>query len=316
MLKMEEQTSDDDYVSDNDCEHNNDCESDNDPIVADNPLVDTNIDEIKFEEIPILKLTEKAKIYSQIYVITCLETGKKYVGKANSHRKNHERYRFHGHVGRFEDHISEAITNTRKTGGCRYLNNAIRKYGKEKFIVNLITNCTIDAANDLEIHYIKKYNTLSPNGYNLTTGGKETKWVAPPRKINDHGVNIAIKRGRDFGFKHKQTTIMKMKKYYEEISHEDMVKKENTMRNTMSKYYANKRAEMLANLDVEYGEDYAKYIRPKKKMGKIVGYLIRIKRRCIGEIVNKTMPLELKYHSLHNSLGQAYTIQLRKKFGI
>lgn len=56
----------------------------------------------------------------------------------------------------------------------------LKKYGKQAFkrtiIVNDITN--INLLNELEIHYIRLYNTYrgtSKNGLNLTTGGKSTK---------------------------------------------------------------------------------------------------------------------------------------------
>lgn len=40
-------------------------------------------------------------------------------------------------MGRFYDHISEAINNT-KNKQCMYLNNAIRKYGKDNFTCKLL----------------------------------------------------------------------------------------------------------------------------------------------------------------------------------
>ena len=54
------------------------------------------------------------------------------------------------------------------------LHNAIRKYGKENFIVEIIIDNieTLDEANMLERKYIYEFNSITPNGYNILTGGK------------------------------------------------------------------------------------------------------------------------------------------------
>jgi hypothetical protein len=119
-------------------------------------------------------LTDKTQIKGHIYLITNNNTGKQYVGQTVSHRKNHNKYRPFGFEGRFRDHVSEALCNTKKNQ-CWYLNNAIRKDGSVAFAVELIQECLVDELNILEVQYIEIYNTLYPNGYNLTLGGKTTK---------------------------------------------------------------------------------------------------------------------------------------------
>jgi group I intron endonuclease len=121
-------------------------------------------------------LLDKSKVQGQIYLITNIQNQKKYVGQTLTHRKNHGKYRPFGIQGRFNDHLSEAICNTKKKQ-CRYLNNAIRHYGKELFTVSLITNCQPSELDEYEKYYIEEYNTLYPNGYNLTRGGKTTEYV-------------------------------------------------------------------------------------------------------------------------------------------
>jgi group I intron endonuclease len=121
-------------------------------------------------------LLDKSKVQGQIYLITNIQNQKKYVGQTLTHRKNHGKYRPFGIQGRFNDHLSEAICNTKKKQ-CRYLNNAIRHYGKEFFTVSLITNCQPSELDEYEKYYIEEYNTLYPNGYNLTRGGKTTEYV-------------------------------------------------------------------------------------------------------------------------------------------
>lgn len=54
-----------------------------------------------------------------------------------------------------------------------YFKKALIKYGKKNFIWKILYKCkTVDELNQKEIVLIKKFNTLSPNGYNLTVGGK------------------------------------------------------------------------------------------------------------------------------------------------
>ena len=107
--------------------------------------------------------------YCEIYKITNITTGKMYVGQTVSHVLNHKRYRPYGRENRFKCHISEAFS--KKKNQSHYLNNSIRKYGVEDFVVDLIEYCELENANEREIHYIKELNTLYPNGYNLKNGG-------------------------------------------------------------------------------------------------------------------------------------------------
>lgn len=116
-------------------------------------------------------LTDTSEVKGQIYLIENTLQNKKYVGQTVSHRKNHNKYRPFGFQGRFNDHVSEAICNTKKKQ-CRYLNNAIRAYGKDFFKVSLLHTCPKEELDMWEKHYIQAENTLFPNGYNLTKGGK------------------------------------------------------------------------------------------------------------------------------------------------
>jgi group I intron endonuclease len=66
---------------------------------------------------------------------------------------------------RWGDHCS-------KGSNCRFLSRAINKYGKENFTIEQIdTALSIEELNQKEIYWIEQLNSLSPNGYNLKTGG-------------------------------------------------------------------------------------------------------------------------------------------------
>jgi group I intron endonuclease len=87
----------------------------------------------------------------KIYLITNLLNLKQYVG-----------------VTKFS--LEERFLQHTKRGF--FLTEAIQKYGEQKFSIELIEEVkTPEQAYELEIFYIKEYNTKVPNGYNLTDGG-------------------------------------------------------------------------------------------------------------------------------------------------
>lgn len=97
-----------------------------------------------------------------IYTIINKINGKQYVGKTTKDPKKY--WTWH--------------KNCAQNGYKKVLYDAIRKYGEDNFrfqIVKTLDYNTYDKLNtrlsDLEIWYIKKYNSKVPNGYNLTDGG-------------------------------------------------------------------------------------------------------------------------------------------------
>ena len=60
--------------------------------------------------------------------------------------------------------------------GNRLIASAVKKYGKESLAYEILEdNIFPELLSDLEISYIKRYNTLVPNGYNLSLGGEHGK---------------------------------------------------------------------------------------------------------------------------------------------
>lgn len=93
-----------------------------------------------------------------IYKITNKINGKIYIGQTRSTLKK-----------RFNQHC-EKRNNTA-------ISLAIKKYGKLNFEIEIIYNniLTIEELNKKEIECISKYNSLSPNGYNVEIGGNQSK---------------------------------------------------------------------------------------------------------------------------------------------
>ena len=60
--------------------------------------------------------------------------------------------------------------------------NAIRKYGWDNFIINIIEECDVKLLNDREEYWIQEKNSLYPNGYNLMKGGSQYEMSEDTKK--------------------------------------------------------------------------------------------------------------------------------------
>lgn len=141
---------------------------------------------IKIPDIENRQIVEKHERYVEIYKIICKENNKCYVGQAVSHILNAGKYKRHGSFIRFNGHVSEAFST--KKNQCHYLNNAIRKYGHDGFIVEILDKCFVGESDKLEAYYIKECNSMFPNGYNLKLGTTTTYLSEEGRKRVSNGV--------------------------------------------------------------------------------------------------------------------------------
>lgn len=142
---------------------------------------------------------------AKIYLITNLVNGKKYVGfTVNSLRL------------RFRQHIRDAHMNKFNMP----IHKAILKYGKENFSIDLLyeSENIQDTLSLKEAEFIIEHNSLSPNGYNLSSGGdgspglpcsEEKKAKISMTEINNQllGLNPAF-----LGRKHTKETKAKISK--------------------------------------------------------------------------------------------------------
>jgi len=133
------------------------------------------------------RIITKDERYVEIYKIICLSTNKLYVGQTVSHILNNGKYRRHGMKKRFKEHISESFST--KKNQCHYLNNAIRKYGQDNFIVELIEICNVENSDERETYYIKNLNSMFPSGFNLKYGTKTTYLSEEGKKRVSNGVH-------------------------------------------------------------------------------------------------------------------------------
>ncbi len=108
---------------------------------------------------------------AEVYKITNKTNGKCYIGQAVKYLSQSKTK--WGAIGRWKSHIREALSSQKDH--CILLNNAIRKYGHNNFDLEVICDCDLDDIDNNEMLYIKQYNSLVPNGYNLKTGGAKGK---------------------------------------------------------------------------------------------------------------------------------------------
>ena len=127
------------------------------------------------------------------YIITNKVTGKRYIGQTTYSLKE----RWYSHL--------------RKESCCTYLRNSLNKYGEECFSIKVLSYAsTIEELNYREKYYIKIFNTLAPNGYNLTTGGENKKVSCVTKEKISKSLKLAWKKGKFLG---KKSTKGARRKY-------------------------------------------------------------------------------------------------------
>ena len=86
--------------------------------------------------------------------------------------------------------------------------NAYKKYGIENFEYKLICICFDEDTNKYEAEYIKYYNCLHPNGYNLLEGGNNRKHNECTKKLISQ--KLTGDKNPNFGIKKTPEEIQKM----------------------------------------------------------------------------------------------------------
>lgn len=127
-----------------------------------------------------------------IYAITNNLNFKTYIGQTNN-----PKYRFKCHIKNKKNSL---------------IHKAINKYNKENFTFTIIEELqSREEANESEIFYIQLFGTLSPNGYNLSKGGKcsspttETKEKIRKSLKENPSLNVKLKGSNHPRFGHKHS---------------------------------------------------------------------------------------------------------------
>lgn len=113
----------------------------------------------------VLNKSLNKEILGYVYKITCTINNKTYIGITNNENPEN----------RIKEHFSIKRSST------KLLSPAILKHGVNCFIWEIIdTAKTSVDLGEKEKYYIKKYNTLVPNGYNCTNGGYTINFMTSP----------------------------------------------------------------------------------------------------------------------------------------
>lgn len=139
---------------------------------------------------------------AHIYLVTNLINGKQYVGQSTVDRN--------------------------KVGHGKAITKAYKKYGKQNFTYEKICNGINNrkTLNSIEKFWIKVFNTIAPNGYNIEEGGSDKGNVAESTKQKLRELNIGKvisqetkdkisnslkgKNNPFYGKKHSKETLLKI----------------------------------------------------------------------------------------------------------
>lgn len=106
------------------------------------------------------------KVYGIIYRIHCKPENKSYIGQTLSHYLIKDKWHPSGLQSRIRKHFDKENTIEKKS----LITQVLTKYSKEDFDVYIeekVPGNIINKLNSKEEEYMKKFNTLSPNGYNF-----------------------------------------------------------------------------------------------------------------------------------------------------
>lgn len=97
-----------------------------------------------------------------IYKITNLITGMSYIGQSR--------------------YLKSRLTRHKNGKGDQLISKSIRKHGPDNFIFEILEECDLELLNEKEQHWIAEFNSMMPNGYNLTSGGGQLTIVSEETK--------------------------------------------------------------------------------------------------------------------------------------
>ena len=221
--------------------------------------------------------------YAIIYRIYNIHNMKSYIGKTKSRYGKKD---FGGNC-RFKQHLVNAFSPS-KYDDCPLLYNAIRKYGKESFKLEILLECNLESANMFEIQMIKIYGSTNRKfGYNISSGGdgrsivnvkEETRKKISSRNIDENEfLNIipyVDKNNQHIGYKvrrrEKGIQIQKMFANKKFTLQENLKKAKEYLDSILNKNEENNKYNRIFNLpkNISYYRD--------RKTKEPIGYKVNI----------------------------------------
>lgn len=226
--------------------------------------------------------TENAEDMGIIYKVINTANKKIYVGKT---KELYGDCKF-GLERIFKQHLTNATGNSKDARtDCPRFYNAIRKYGKSKFKVELLAKCKLSMCDYLEITYISIFDSTNPDmGYNISSGGKGRSVVHVNENVrkkiskysNDVDATLNIrpyhKNGELIGYKVRRRNRGKQ--------HQKMfASKENSIEENYElavEWLNNLKTGKMEDNKYNKSNDLPRNINYVKENGKIIGYRVDI----------------------------------------
>lgn len=276
---------------------------------------------------------------SYIYIITCTVEKNSYIGKTTEYKNS-----IKGDPIRLRilNHFADSKSKKKKYDSCRLLHTAMRKYDRKYFTYEQLAVVPIEYLDKSEQDFIKMYNTMSPNGYNLTTGGttgtefcEESKQLIsksqygnrrPPKerkRAEDKNLPkniVSVKeKGKYVGYQVQGFPIGYHKReYYNEkfvstvmTPEENLLVAKQCILDLREKYKdTNDKIKKDRDGKDDYQEDikmtFPKTLIQIKQKGKLVGFKVK-------EDQEKFTELEQSYKNLKEALLHCHKLALKKK---
>lgn len=132
-----------------------------------------------------------------IYKVTCIPTGKMYVGQAKEYKMKYGKPYKYGISGRWSDHISSSKKSSTAFA------KAIQEHGRDAFQLEELEKGSLSSLDALEAKWIHTLQCVVPNGYNTARHSQnrhtdESNLVLFFKDRADHAILRKIMKGTDY----------------------------------------------------------------------------------------------------------------------
>lgn len=150
--------------------------------------------------------------------------------------------------------------------GSTAFDNAIKKYGADSITTTILYQCeTVEEADRLEIQAIKEWNTLSPNGYNLKTGGNNGRHSPETRRrMSESSQGNAPTYGMR-GKKHSPETRKKLSEIHTGRKHTEEARRKISEAGKGRKHSSETRQKLSEGKKGEKNPFYGKKLSPEHR---------------------------------------------------
>jgi group I intron endonuclease len=186
---------------------------------------------------------------------------------------------------------------------CPLLMRAFRKYGEESFKFEVMIICFDEDLNIYEKDYIKKYNSLAPNGYNAHEGGEFGGNFLGKKHTEEAKRKMSIKSKEynnrpDVKERHRQLAIelnrrikageivgsSKSEKWQEYIKNRTSlsIDTKNKIREGVKKYFENNKEKQSKIMTKAIGKKISQYTKENKQVASFDSIILASRHTNIG----------------------------------